>query len=93
MLKINPQPILIVITKIRCYCHFYLQPTSPDDIHDILSNLKDDSNGQDNIDAIFAKQVSSIISNPLTILSSSIVPTNLKITKVIPIYNNTYQKN
>ena len=36
-------------------------PNAPDEIHDILNNLKDGSNGHDNIDAMLAKYVSSIL--------------------------------
>ena len=40
---------------------FFLQPTSSNKMHDVFNNLKDGSNGHDNIDVIFAKCVPSII--------------------------------
>ena len=47
---------------------FFLRPTSHDEIHGILNNLRDSSNGHGNSDVIFVKYVSNIISNPLPML-------------------------
>ena len=42
---------------------FFLKSATHDEIHDILSNQKDGGDGHDHINVIFAKYISSVISN------------------------------
>ena len=73
---------------------FYLAPTTEEEILKIISILKPKtSTGNDEISSKLIKQSSKIISKPLChiinlSLSSGIVPNNMKIAKVIPIYKN-----
>ena len=71
---------LMTIHAILCHTSS-LNLTSSDEIHETLNNLKDGSIGCNNNDAMFAKYVSSVISNCMAhvinlSMSSGIVTTN-----------------
>jgi len=70
----------------------YLNPTSPDEIANIIKTLKQSKScGKDNISNVFLKKINTAICLPISIiinksLELGTVPTSMKIAKVIPIY-------
>ena len=74
--------------------NFFLIPTDPLEIYKIISALKTKkSSGHDGINAILIKEITNEISEPLshiinTSLTTGIVPNDMKIAKVIPIYKS-----
>jgi retron-type reverse transcriptase len=69
----------------------YLNPTSPDKIAKVLSDLKNTSPGHDDIDIKLVKRIKPYILIPLTHIcnlsfSTSKIPSEMKIAKVIPIH-------
>lgn len=73
------------------HTHFFLFPTSPDEVIFIIKNIKVTSTGLDNISAGLIKWVSDIIAHPFsaiinTIFKSGVFPSQLKQSKIVPIY-------
>ena len=71
---------------------FRFSPVSTNDIYQIIRSLKNKkSSGYDGLNAIFVKKINSAITYPLSIiinqsLLSGIVPDDLKIAKIIPLF-------
>ena len=82
--------------KSPCSSSIYLYPTSPQEITKLIYNL--DSNkasGYDDISPFILKTAVHIISLPLSIIlnlciSNGVFPNNLKVAKVIPVYESGY---
>ena len=81
---------------------FFMAPTDPDEVDKIISSLQPKkSSGLDNISTHFIKQTKLELKMPLSILFkiinkslvNGLVPNNMKIAKVIPLYKgkNTEQ--
>lgn len=71
---------------------FYLFPTGPDEVTEIISHMKLTSAGLDNIQPAHLKSISHIISTPLAhiinlMFKTGIFPSQLKKAKVIPVFN------
>ena len=70
----------------------FLSPTDPNEILKIVKSLKTKKScGHDNLSSYFIKQIGHSIARPLSTiinksLESGIVPDNLKLAKVVPIY-------
>jgi len=71
---------------------FFMEPTSPSEIQNIISNLKSkQSQDCDNLSTRLIKYIGDAIADPLAhivnlSLSTGLVPSNMKIAKVIPIF-------
>lgn len=75
----------------RCAQSFFLRPTCASEIESIISSLKTTGPGLDGIYCKHIKLVSAILSPVLShifnlVFKTSIFPSQLKITKVIPIF-------
>ena len=75
----------------------FFTPTNQFEMEKIINNLKVTSPGYDDIHPKIIKQISMIIAMPLShiincSLMSGIVPSKLKIAKVIPIFKNGHRE-
>ena len=75
----------------------FFTPTNQFEVEKIINNLKITSKGYDDIHPKIIKQISMIIAMPLShiincSLISGIVPSKLKIAKVIPIFKNGHRE-
>ena len=73
--------------------HFHFLPVTEDEVRETLINLNDCSPGYDNIDSKLLVSVQQHIVKPLTyifnlLLEKGIVPSELKVAKIIPIYKD-----
>ena len=69
----------------------FLEPVTCEEINSIVSNLKNNATGSDDISAVYLKMSLPSIANPLVYicnmsLSEGVFPTQLKIANVVPLY-------
>ena len=69
----------------------FLQPVTCEEINSIVSNLKNNATGSDDISAVYLKMSLPSIANPLVYicnmsLSEGVFPTQLKMANVVPLY-------
>ncbi len=80
--------------KIRAKNSLFLQPTDPEEIDNIISNLKPKtSSGHDNINAKFLKYLKNELKVPISLLANKsltdgIYPETYKLAEVVPIHKN-----
>ena len=69
----------------------FLEPVTYEEINSIVSNLKNNARGSDDISAVYLKMSLPSIANPLVYicnmsLSEGVFPTQLKMANVVPLY-------
>ena len=69
----------------------FLEPVTCDEINSIVSNLKNNATGSDDISAVYLKMSLPSIANPLVYIcnmsiSEGVFPTQLKMANVVPLY-------
>ena len=69
----------------------FLEPVTCEEINSIVSNLKNNATGSDDISAVYLKMSMPSIANPLVYicnmsLSEGVFPTRLKMANVVPLY-------
>ena len=69
----------------------FLEPVTCEEINSILSNLKNNATGSDDISAVYLKMSLPSIANPLVYIcnmsiSEGVFPTQLKMANVVPLY-------
>ena len=69
----------------------FLEPVTCEEINSIVSNLKNNATGSDDISAVYLKMSLPSIANPLVYicnmsLSEGVFPTQLKMANVVPLY-------
>ena len=80
--------------KHKCKNTIFLEPTDPEEINKIISNLKAKaSSGHDNISAKLVKSLKDELKKPISILANKSIaegtfPDNYKIAEVVPIYKS-----
>ena len=72
---------------------FYMTPATDDEVNKIIHNLKDSASGWDEIPPKVIKSIKSDIVSPVTYLcnlsfTTGVVPSALKLAKVVPIYKS-----
>lgn len=75
----------------ECLQSFYLFPTGPDEVVEIINHMKITSAGLDNVQPIHLKCISHVISTPLAyvinlMFKTGIFPSQLKKAKIIPVF-------
>ena len=88
----TPDPITLMHAK-RTYPSLFLAPTDPYEIQNIINNLKSGSPGYDKITLQILKHIFPTISTAIThlinlSLQTGIVPAEIKVAKVVPIFKN-----
>lgn len=82
----------------RCPYSFYLRPTSPDEVCQVISSLKNTSPGLDSVHSFKIKLVASELSSVLShiinlVFRTGVFPLELKQGKVIPIFKKGDKEN